>query len=51
MSVPSVNVNACKCMYIMISGLNYAASFYVVDGDGGQCNVQYMTLQLVCSIA
>jgi hypothetical protein len=50
-TLSSVNVNVCKCSYIMISRLNYAASSCVVDGFRGKYNVQCLTLQLVCSIA
>jgi len=41
----SVNVHT------VISKLNYAASSCVVDRVRGKCIVQYLTLQLVCSIA
>jgi hypothetical protein len=50
-SVYSVPVNVCICMYVMFGRLNYAASLYVVKRDGRKFNVQYLTLQLVCSIA
>jgi len=49
-SVPSVNVNVCKCSYI-INRLNYAASSCVVYRVRGKFIVQYLTLQMVCNIA